>query len=326
MEDNLIIKALKSKNNKFKNEEEIIQKISDFLNNNFDLLKKANQIDIKNNNGYEIDLGSINTVINRYLNLKTIINPNDILITEDNLMFSKLVSPYGIILTSFEGDFYHLLELILLSILTHNVMIFTGSNYFIGSNKFLVESVNNLLKQKGYKDNFYYELDSLSLLENFKSIDKLLVIGENDFQMKYLNLSKMDTFVSGAGYYEIYIEDDSHIDLIKKIASLDKNITIYLKEDINIDIENAIIVSDIHEAISAINYNGSGYSSSIFSSSSENISMFLSEIKARNIFVNTSPTLEQKLDVTMNDLVKNKYIVMPNAYTITEDKIVIPIV
>ena len=54
--------------------------------------------------------------------------------------------------------------------------------------------------------------------------------------------------------------------------------------------------SDVDEAIAQINYNGSRYSSAIFTTSSENASKFIKEVKSKIVTVNTSPTIERIIE------------------------------
>ncbi len=49
-------------------------------------------------------------------------------------------------------------------------------------------------------------------------------------------------------------------DLIDKIFSQNLNINIYINSSLNLELEGAIVVEDIDEAITYINYNSSKYS------------------------------------------------------------------
>ena len=72
-------------------------------------------------------------------------------------------------------------------------------------------------------------------------------------------------------------------------------------------------VDDIDEAISLINYNGTFYSSAIFTYNSLNVSKFMKMVKSKIITANTSPTIEKVLDIKQSDLVIEKTIVYPFA-------------
>ena len=85
----------------------------------------------------------------------------------------------------------------------------------------------------------------------------------------------------------------------------------YIRSDTKLDYSNAIIVNDIDEAIAQINYNGSRYSSAIFTNSSESASKFIKEVKSKMVTVNTSPTIERIIDIKQKDLVNEKTIIYP---------------
>ena len=67
---------------------------------------------------------------------------------------------------------------------------------------------------------------------------------------------------------------------------------------------------DIDEAIAQINFIGSTYSASIFTDDEKNASKFINNIKSKSTLVNTSPTLERKLDIKQTDLILIKNIVI----------------
>lgn len=101
-------------------------------------------------------------------------------------------------------------------------------------------------------------------------------------------------------------------ELLKNILLLGKKINLYIKDDLNIKASEAIFVGDIEEAITMLNYNGALYSSSIFSKDANNISKFLKNVNSKNVFVNTSPTLVNQLDIHQSDLLIEKHLYLPN--------------
>lgn len=92
------------------------------------------------------------------------------------------------------------------------------------------------------------------------------------------------------------------------------SINVYLNNDTKLEIDNAIMVDSLDEAISYINYNGSHYSTAIFTSSGDNASKFIREVHSKMVTVNTSPTIERICDVKQNDLVNEKTIVYPLSF------------
>ena len=72
-----------------------------------------------------------------------------------------------------------------------------------------------------------------------------------------------------------------------------------------------ILSENIKTIIAQINYNGSRYSSAIFTTSSENASKFIKEVKSKIVTVNTSPTIERIIDIEQKDLINEKTIIYP---------------
>lgn len=68
---------------------------------------------------------------------------------------------------------------------------------------------------------------------------------------------------------------------------------------------------NIKTIIAQINYNGSRHSSAIFTTSSENASKFIKEVKSKIVTVNTSPTIERIIDIEQKDLINEKTIIYP---------------
>ena len=92
------------------------------------------------------------------------------------------------------------------------------------------------------------------------------------------------------------------------------NVNIYINSNLKIKTENAMFVEDINEAITYINYNSSKYCSSIFTENNDNASKFIDNINSKYVMVNTSPTIEQSLDISQEDLLKEKNVMIPNIY------------
>ena len=126
-----------------------------------------------------------------------------------------------------------------------------------------------------------------------------------------LSKSNNKTIVSGYEHFDLYIEDTKHIDFINKIINTELNIQLYINSDMQFNYDSAMIVNDIDEAIAQVNYNGSKYSATIFTSSKENASKFIKEVKSKIITVNTSPTIERIIDIKQTELVNEKTIIYP---------------
>lgn len=113
----------------------------------------------------------------------------------------------------------------------------------------------------------------------------------------------------------IYIEDLTNLSFIKRIINENPNIDIYVRSDLNVPFEDYIEVEDLEEAIGQINFNTSGYSSSIFTDNNQNASMFLREIKTDNVSVNSSPLIEDNVNIDINLFLTRKNMFYPNPLT-----------
>ena len=324
---NLIIQnAINSrKYNNIKNENELISILKKNVVDNYSLFEETNKIDLSNNNGFNLDKNVIENIFNRYLNVKPLLNETNYSnITKDNLLTSKVYSSLGIIHVIFDGNTYTMLEIILLSLITHNTTIFSYNGYMLGTNGLLINFVQTLLDEKGYKKEMFqhsFNLKPELFFDNFKTINKTIIIGNTDLQNKYSKLCPNSLLISGYNNFDIYIDDLENLEVIKKIVDQKLNINLYINSNLNIKSETAVFVEDIDEVITLINYNSSGYSSSIFTKNNENASKFIRNVNSRNVLVNASPTLQQQLDIKEDDLLREKNIILPNIYKFDGTKI-----
>lgn len=317
---NLIIQnAINSKKyNDIKKENELIANLKKAILENYTLFETTNKIDLSNNNGFVLEKNTMETIIDRYINAIPLINSKDnSTITENDLLMSNVYSNLGIVHVIFDGNTYTMLELILLGILTHNTIIFTSNGYMHGTNGLLLNIVHTILEKEEYKKEMFqhsFIIRPEDFFDSFKTINKTIVIGDSEMQNKYNKLCANALLISGYNNYDIYIEDLEHVETIKKIISQKLNINLYINSGLKVKADNAIFVEDIDEAITQINFNSSGYSSSIFTKNNENASKFIKNINSKNVLVNASPTLVQQLDIKQEDLLKEKNIILPNIY------------
>ncbi len=303
-----------SRKNNYNHELELVDNLKMSIKENLDLFERANDVDIENENGFKLDLNRLIKVFDNYTNEPLIFQRNDFY-KNNNIIKSVEYDKLGIVLVIFNGDTYAMLEMIVLGILTHNTLVFAYDSYNGGANKLLVDLAQAVFEREDLEKEAieqYFTVNPEELFENYKTIDKTVIIGDHTFIDKYKKICPTETVVSGYNNYDIYIESLDNLDVITNIISSNKNIDIYTTQELSDKIDGSIVVNDLEEAINMINYNSSLYCSSIFTDNSKNASTFLKHVKSKNVLYNASPLLINKLDIREEDLLKEKTIIIPN--------------
>lgn len=295
----------------------IVQSIFELLEESKESIEKANKIDAKNDNGFKINFDMFQKLKSEINNIedvyRKVISMNK---NENNYLEGKQTDNLGTICLVYDGSTYCLLELVLKAILTHNSIIITSeSDYMKATNELIVILVRRALEAYNIDKNLVqilYTSRIEELLSNSTSINKVIAIGNRNFQNKIRKASKVEVISKGYNYFDLYIEDLTNLTFIKRIVKEDENIDIYVKSGLKVPFEDYIEVEDIDEAIAQINFNTSGYSSSIFTDDNQNASVFLREVKADNVSVNSSPLIENNIDIDINLLLSRKNMFYPN--------------
>ena len=326
MQDNdinvIITNALQvDKTNLDRNIKSIIVQIKKALEDNKETIEQANNIDIKNNNGFVLDLNVINNIFsnlekeNIFYGDVTLSQKDD----EKNILYGTQIMDCGNVIVITDGNPYITIEMAVRNIMAGNTTIISNNGYMFGTNQLLIQIIQSVLEQfniSKYLVQSYVSENFDEVLSNFANIDMVVCIGDHSLQNMILSKSKNKTIISGYENFDLYIEDISHIDFINEIIKTGLNIQLYINSDIKYDYPNAIIVNDIDEAIAQINYNGSKYSSAIFTTSPDNASKFIKEVKSKIVTVNTSPTIERLIDIKQKDLINEKTIIYPIGFKI----------
>ena len=299
----------------------IFNELKDAINMNRDLIIEANNIDLEKGNGIPIDFEVINNIFNNILDENIFFG--DVVLMEknddDKIIYGKQVMDTGNVLVVNDGNPFVIFELAIRNIIAGNTSIFLNDGYMYATNKVLIGIIQSIFERKKLSKYFvqlYIDNDYNDALKNFANIDLVICVGSHEEQLNILKNSKVKTIVSGYDNFDIYIEDTNNTEFINKINSLGLNIQYYVRNDIDIKIPNSIIVDDIDEAIAQINYNGSRFSTSIFTDSRENAIKFIRDIKSKTVTVNTSPTIERVMDIKQIDLVNEKIIIYPMEFKI----------
>lgn len=302
----------------------VIKQIKNAINNNEKIIKHANEIDKKNNNGFILDFNIINNIFNN-IEKEKIIYKNVTLSQKDNekkIIYGRQIMDIGNVVVINDGNPYIIVEMILRNILAGNSTIFANNGFMYGTNNLLVQIVQSILEQcniSKYLIQIHITENYDEILSNYSNIDLVICIADHSLQTLILKKSKVKTIVSGYENFDLYIEDATHLDLIDKIINTKLNIQIYINNNIKLNYDNAIYVDDIDEAIAKINYNGNKYSCAIFTTSSKNASKFIKEVKSKIVTVNTSPTIERIIDIKQSDLVNEKTIIYPLTFKFSKN-------
>ena len=221
---------------------------------------------------------------------------------------------YGNVVVITDGNPYAIIEMVIKNIMAGNTTVFSNNGFMFGTNQLIVQIVQSVLEQfniSKYLIQIFVSENFDEVLSNYANIDLVICIGNHNLQNLILNKSKNRTLISGYENFDLYIEDTAHIEFLNKIMNTGLNIQLYINNDTKLDYSDAIIVNDIDEAIAQINYNGSKYSSAIFTTSTENASKFVKEVKSKIVTINTSPTIERIIDIKQKDLTNEKTIIYP---------------
>ena len=299
-----------------KNTKPIITQSKKALESNKEAIVQANNIDKKNNNGFIIDFNIINNI---FSNLeKENVFYGDVTLSqkdeEKKIVYGTQVMDCGNVVVITDGNPYTIIEMVIRNIMAGNTTIFSNNGFMFGTNQLLIQIIQSVLEQfniSKYLVQIYVSENFDEVLSNFANIDLVVCIGNHSLQNMILNKSKNRTIASGYENFDLYIEDTSHIDFLNKIVNTGLNIQLYINSDTKLDHSSAIIVNDVDEAIAQINYNGSKYSSAIFTTSTENASKFVKEVKKKIVTINTSPTIERIIDIKQTDLINEKTIIYP---------------
>ena len=294
----------------------IFYKLKDVLDNSKDLIKQANDVDEENNNGFTIDFDVIDSIFNNIKEEDTFYGDVNLSHRDEKnkILYGNQVMDFGNVVVVSDGNPYITIEMIVRNLIAGNTTILTNNGYMYGTNQLIVNLVQSVLEQYNLSKNLIqlYVTDNYDeVLSNYANIDLVVCVGNHNLQSEILNKTRNRIIVSGYENFEMYIEDDKHKEFIDKIMNLGLNVTAYINSELDFEYANSIMVDDIDEAIGQINYGGSRYSSSIFTSSSENASKFIREVKSKIVSVNTSPTIERIIDIKQKDLINQKTIIYP---------------
>ena len=315
---------LVDKKNLSNNIKPILKNIKISIKDNQDILLQANKIDTKNNNAFQLSFDIIDNIFKRVEKENIFYKDVTLLQKDDNkkIIYGKQIMDYGNVVIITDGNPYLSLEMILRNIIAGNTIVLVNNGFMYGTNNLIVNIVQSILENYKVSKNLiqlFITDDYKEVLNNYANIDLVVCIGNHELQRLIIRESKNKVITSGYENFDLYIEDTKYLDFLNKIINTGLNVNLYINKDTNLDYDTAIIVSDIDEAIAQINYNGSRYSSAIFTSSNFNASKFIREVKSSIVTVNTSPTIERICDIKQLDLVYEKTIIYPYEFNLEKN-------
>ncbi|MCI7083261.1 MAG: hypothetical protein MR938_00930 [Tenericutes bacterium] len=302
-----------------KNIKDIINQIKNVIEANKDNIENASSIDKNNDNGFILNFDIVNNIFSNIEKENTLYGDVTLSQKDDykKIIYGTQIMEYGNVAVISDGNPYVIIEMALRNIIAGNTTIFANDKFMLGTNQLLIQIIQSVLEQfniSKYLVQIYITNNFDEVLSNFANIDLVICIGNRNLQNMILNKSKNKTIISGYENFDLYIEDTTHLEFINKIINTGLNIQLYVNENTNLDYSNSIIVSDIDEAIAQINYNGNRYSSAIFTSSTENASKFIKQVKSKIVTINISPTIERIIDINQSDLTIEKTIIYPFSF------------
>ena len=310
----------------------IVSSFFKLLNEYMDGLLKVNEIDVRNNNGFGFDIYTLKSLQKEMLKVddsyrKILYMQKD---EKNNYISGLQTDNIGTICLIYDGNTYNLIEVALKCILTHNALIAVNENdYMSGTNELIVILIKRILNAFQVDTNLIQIIHNIQpedILDNSASINRTIVIGNNDLQQKVKKISEIETIYKGFGEYDIYIEDITNIEFIKEILQQDINLNIFVNDSVVAHFDDCFYVGDIDEAIGQINTTTCGNSSTIFTDDGENAVKFLREIKTENVSVNSNPIIQKYVELDISLLLTNKNMYYPNPVNSFKDgnKFVIP--
>lgn len=293
------------------NAKDIIREISYNILLNKNIIIEQNQKDIENDKGFKLDFEIIDKILKKSENVdnlykkKTLKNQHKNVVEYDSI---------GVLETFFDGNTYVFIEMALKSINSHNSMIFVSQvEYMNNTNGVICEIIREVLKKQKLNAKLIQLVYNFNILEYCNSnyvIKKAFVVGNTDLHTAIKRVSKINTEYYGYCDCDIYIDCINDVNKLRDYIKKNCNVLfkIYVNNKLNINLEDAICVKNIEEAIDKIEFDSCSYCLLIFSNDSKCKAEMAERCKTKNIFINKFMDLNSVLDIDMNEFYIKKYI------------------
>ena len=289
----------------------LVKEIYSNILKNKNVIIKANERDVYENNGFKVDFDVIKYII-KEIQKNEILYKNKLL----NKAKNKLTEydSLGVIEVFFDGNTYVLIEMALKNIISHNSMIFISQlDYMKCTNTAICNIIMKTLEiQKINKDivQLVYDFNLIKYCTNNLVVKKAFVIGNTDLHNTLKRISELNTYYIGYNDCDIYIENVEKIDSLIKFINSNNNVLfkIYSNKSIENKLEDIIFVDDIDEVIEKIKCDSCNYCCMIFSDNKQNNIKFAELNKSKYIVINKTMDFNQILDIDINEFYCKKII------------------
>lgn len=239
---------------------EMLKSIADALENNKDIILKANELDIKNAKESGLSSAMIERLTLNDSRIEGLIESTKSLISLHNyvgelierierpngLIIDKVMVPFGVIAIIFESRPNVSVDIAGLCIKTANACVLKGGKEAINTNKALVQVMRNAIKNIVNPDVIYLVestdravTNELITLKNY--IDLLIPRGSKGLINYVVSNAKIPYIETGAGNCHLYVEKDADLDMALNIAVNAK----YQRPSVCNAIENILVDEDI---------------------------------------------------------------------------------
>ena len=239
---------------------EMLKSIADALENNKDIILKANELDIKNAKESGLSSAMIERLTLNDSRIEGLIESTKSLISLHNyvgelierierpngLVIDKVMVPFGVIAIIFESRPNVSVDIAGLCIKTANACVLKGGKEAINTNKALVQVMRNAIKNIVNPDVIYLVestdravTNELITLKNY--IDLLIPRGSKGLINYVVSNAKIPYIETGAGNCHLYVEKDVDLDMALNIAVNAK----YQRPSVCNAIENILVDEDI---------------------------------------------------------------------------------
>lgn len=244
--------------------------------NNNNLAKVMTNIENKINDEIEL-IKQLIEIDNKYCKMK--VNLENFKKIIEKFKYEKIdLQKEQKVLIHYNGNPCITINLCLLGILTQNIIILDCDSNMLGTNKFIVEIINNTLKDF-QTDDFIYLLDD----NNEEFIDKIICIDNINKYNSYLRVKKSNVKFYSLNYLDFYSDSEDFQELTELIYSF--------AEENQISIESYSEL-EINEAIQMIK-NGLGQDVIILTNKKETKEIFEKNIKNKKLYINKNPFIQE---------------------------------